>query len=74
MSDKQHSSAPAGDTPPGTTHFGFQQVAETDKARKVAEVFHSVAARYDVMNDLMSGGMHRAGRYSPWPAPACARA
>ena len=61
MSDKQHSPAPAGGTtPPGTTHFGFQQVAEADKARKVAEVFHSVAARYDVMNDLMSGGLHRA--------------
>ena len=43
----------------GTTHFGFQKVAEDDKVRKVAEVFHSVAARYDVMNDLMSGGLHR---------------
>lgn len=42
-----------------TTHFGFQQVEEQEKARKVAEVFHSVAKRYDVMNDLMSAGMHR---------------
>ena len=42
------------------THFGFQTVAERDKARKVAEVFHSVASRYDVMNDLMSVGLHRA--------------
>jgi demethylmenaquinone methyltransferase / 2-methoxy-6-polyprenyl-1,4-benzoquinol methylase len=42
-----------------TTHFGYQTVAEEDKVRKVAEVFHSVAARYDVMNDLMSGGLHR---------------
>ena len=41
------------------THFGFQSVAERDKARKVAEVFHSVAQRYDVMNDLMSLGLHR---------------
>lgn len=42
-----------------TTHFGYQQVEEQEKARKVAEVFHSVANRYDVMNDLMSAGMHR---------------
>ena len=41
------------------THFGFQTVAEADKAGKVAEVFHSVAAKYDVMNDLMSAGLHR---------------
>jgi demethylmenaquinone methyltransferase/2-methoxy-6-polyprenyl-1,4-benzoquinol methylase len=41
------------------THFGYQSVAEEDKAHKVAEVFHSVASRYDVMNDLMSGGLHR---------------
>jgi demethylmenaquinone methyltransferase/2-methoxy-6-polyprenyl-1,4-benzoquinol methylase len=42
-----------------TTHFGFKTVAESEKAAKVAEVFHSVARRYDLMNDLMSGGMHR---------------
>jgi len=42
-----------------TTHFGFQTVAEAAKAAKVAEVFHSVANRYDVMNDLMSVGLHR---------------
>lgn len=41
------------------THFGFQTVDESDKARKVAQVFDSVATRYDVMNDLMSGGLHR---------------
>lgn len=41
------------------THFGFETVDETEKASKVAGVFHSVAAKYDVMNDLMSGGMHR---------------
>jgi len=46
MSDKQ-------------THFGFKTVDEQEKARKVAEVFHSVANRYDVMNDLMSMGLHR---------------
>jgi len=42
------------------THFGFEQVRESDKARRVAEVFHSVASRYDLMNDLMSAGLHRA--------------
>ena len=41
------------------THFGFQTVAEQEKAGKVAQVFHSVAAKYDVMNDLMSAGLHR---------------
>jgi demethylmenaquinone methyltransferase/2-methoxy-6-polyprenyl-1,4-benzoquinol methylase len=41
------------------THFGFQTVDEQDKAHKVAGVFHSVAAKYDVMNDLMSAGLHR---------------
>lgn len=42
-----------------TTHFGFQNVPESEKARKVADVFHSVAGRYDLMNDVLSGGMHR---------------
>lgn len=44
---------------PTSTHFGFETVAENDKARRVAEVFHSVARKYDVMNDLMSAGLHR---------------
>jgi demethylmenaquinone methyltransferase/2-methoxy-6-polyprenyl-1,4-benzoquinol methylase len=39
--------------------FGFESVAENEKARRVAGVFDSVADRYDLMNDLMSGGMHR---------------
>ena len=43
-----------------TTHFGFQSVDEKDKARRVRGVFDSVASKYDVMNDLMSGGLHRA--------------
>ena len=42
-----------------TTHFGFQTVDEREKARRVRGVFDSVASRYDVMNDLMSLGMHR---------------
>jgi len=42
-----------------TTHFGYQQVPKGEKAAKVAEVFHSVAAKYDLMNDLMSLGIHR---------------
>ena len=42
-----------------TTHFGFNTVAEAEKARKVAGVFDSVAERYNLMNDLMSAGMHR---------------
>jgi demethylmenaquinone methyltransferase/2-methoxy-6-polyprenyl-1,4-benzoquinol methylase len=41
------------------THFGYQQVPEDDKARKVADVFESVAPKYDLMNDLMSLGLHR---------------
>ena len=43
-----------------TTHFGYESVDEQDKARRVRGVFDSVASRYDVMNDLMSGGLHRA--------------
>ena len=43
-----------------STHFGFQSVDERDKSRMVRGVFDSVASRYDVMNDLMSAGLHRA--------------
>lgn len=43
-----------------TTHFGFKSVDETEKARHVRSVFDSVAPKYDVMNDLMSMGLHRA--------------
>ena len=42
-----------------TTDFGFRAVPIADKARRVGEVFTSVAFRYDLMNDLMSGGVHR---------------
>ena len=52
-----------------TTHFGFKTVEEEEKVHKVAEVFHSVANKYDVMNDLMSAGLHRA-----WKAFTIAKA
>lgn len=42
-----------------TTHFGYKTVKSEDKVGMVAGVFHSVAAKYDIMNDLMSGGIHR---------------
>jgi len=54
-SESQHSAQDNAQS----THFGFQTVPEGEKARKVAEVFHSVAQRYDVMNDFMSAGLHR---------------
>jgi demethylmenaquinone methyltransferase / 2-methoxy-6-polyprenyl-1,4-benzoquinol methylase len=41
------------------THFGFEKVDEQDKAKHVAGVFTSVASKYDIMNDLMSAGLHR---------------
>ena len=41
------------------THFGYQKVNEEEKSGKVADVFNHVAQHYDLMNDLMSGGMHR---------------
>jgi demethylmenaquinone methyltransferase/2-methoxy-6-polyprenyl-1,4-benzoquinol methylase len=47
------------DRPGETTHFGFRDVALDDKQTLVNEVFHSVAQRYDLMNDLMSAGLHR---------------
>jgi len=65
----QHTLPASPDSPPAQTHFGYQTVAEAEKAAKVAQVFHSVAQRYDVMNDLMSVGLHRA-----WKAFAIARA
>ena len=43
-----------------TTHFGYQTVLAAEKTKHVAEVFHTVASRYDLMNDIMSLGLHRA--------------
>ncbi|MCJ1899666.1 MULTISPECIES: bifunctional demethylmenaquinone methyltransferase/2-methoxy-6-polyprenyl-1,4-benzoquinol methylase UbiE [Paracoccus] len=56
---------------PKQTHFGFRTVAETDKAGLVHGVFSRVASRYDVMNDLMSGGIHRIWKTAmmDWLAP-----
>ena len=56
-------SAPTPSASASTTHFGFQTVPEAEKAQRVAQVFHSVAERYDVMNDLMSMGLHRAWKH-----------
>jgi demethylmenaquinone methyltransferase/2-methoxy-6-polyprenyl-1,4-benzoquinol methylase len=59
--DRKASSGAAGPASGGanTTHFGFTQVREEEKAQHVAGVFHSVARRYDLMNDVMSAGLHR---------------
>ncbi|WP_425092227.1 bifunctional demethylmenaquinone methyltransferase/2-methoxy-6-polyprenyl-1,4-benzoquinol methylase UbiE [Tropicimonas sp. S265A] len=54
-----------------TTHFGYQTVPEEDKAGLVQGVFTNVASKYDVMNDLMSGGLHRVWKDAmmDWLAP-----
>jgi demethylmenaquinone methyltransferase/2-methoxy-6-polyprenyl-1,4-benzoquinol methylase len=69
MSDPKSSSTPApaagqsaghdAAADAGTTHFGYRKVAEEEKSQHVAGVFHSVASNYDLMNDLMSAGLHR---------------
>ncbi|MBN9136962.1 MAG: class I SAM-dependent methyltransferase, partial [Phyllobacterium sp.] len=46
------------------TSFGFQDVGDGEKQTRVNDVFHRVAKRYDVMNDLMSGGLHRVWKDS----------
>lgn len=59
------------DQPEQTTHFGFETVREDEKAGRVQGVFSSVAARYDVMNDVMSLGIHRVWKDAmmDWLAP-----
>lgn len=59
------------ETPDATTHFGDRMVAEADKAGLVEGVFSSVASRYDVMNDVMSLGIHRVWKDAmmDWLAP-----
>ena len=61
---------------PATVSFGYEDVAPTEKTRRVSGVFSSVAAKYDLMNDAMSGGMHRlwkdrfVARVKPQPGEA----
>jgi demethylmenaquinone methyltransferase/2-methoxy-6-polyprenyl-1,4-benzoquinol methylase len=54
-----------------TTHFGFETVPEADKAGRVQGVFNSVASKYDIMNDVMSAGIHRIWKEAmmDWLAP-----
>tara|TARA_R110002096_G_scaffold96573_7_gene215486 strand:+ start:765 stop:1010 length:246 start_codon:yes stop_codon:yes gene_type:complete len=54
-----------------TTHFGFETVPEADKAGRVQGVFNSVASKYDIMNDVMSMGIHRVWKDAmmDWLAP-----
>lgn len=61
MSDNQHQDQQkqASQTRSETTHFGYETVSTRDKAQRVGQVFHSVANRYDAMNDLISMGTHR---------------
>jgi demethylmenaquinone methyltransferase / 2-methoxy-6-polyprenyl-1,4-benzoquinol methylase len=73
MAGTSDEAAPAGaEAAPGrTTSFGFEEVSETEKTSRVHGVFSSVARRYDVMNDLMSGGVHRLWKAAlvDWLAP-----
>ena len=59
------------DDPERQTHFGYEQIPEADKAGRVHDVFTSVAQRYDLMNDLMSAGVHRLWKDAliDWLAP-----
>ena len=61
LPDDPSAARPEGQAPEGRASFGFRDVPAAEKAGLVREVFASVAPRYDLMNDLMSGGVHR-----PW--------
>jgi demethylmenaquinone methyltransferase/2-methoxy-6-polyprenyl-1,4-benzoquinol methylase len=72
MNSRSKKLSAASDEPSGrATHFGFRQVAEEDKAGLVHDVFTHVAGRYDLMNDLMSGGLHRVWKSAmiDWLSP-----
>lgn len=56
MTQYSHSSSPQGE---GKTHFGYETVTTEEKTQRVSDVFHSVAHRYNLMNDVMSFGLHR---------------
>jgi demethylmenaquinone methyltransferase / 2-methoxy-6-polyprenyl-1,4-benzoquinol methylase len=73
MAGTSDKAAPAGaeSAPVRTTSFGYEEVTEAEKASRVLGVFSSVASRYDLMNDLMSGGVHRLWKAAlvDWLAP-----
>ncbi|CAN5634126.1 bifunctional demethylmenaquinone methyltransferase/2-methoxy-6-polyprenyl-1,4-benzoquinol methylase UbiE [soil metagenome] len=74
MSDRTGAKGPAGGEDAGgprRTHFGYETVEEAAKAGRVRGVFSSVARRYDLMNDVMSGGVHRLWKDAmvDWLAP-----
>ena len=66
----------ADQEPPGSTHFGFRTVAEDEKAGLVRSVFDAVAPKYDLMNDLMSAGIHRLWKTAmvDWLSPRAGQA
>lgn len=69
--EQSEKATPMSLTQEKTTHFGFETVPESEKAQRVQGVFRSVASRYDIMNDVMSGGIHRVWKNAmmDWLAP-----